>query len=470
MKNINILGAGISGLSAAHYLLKKVPESKIRIFEASQRVGGWIKSRKVDKEVIFQQSARTIRPTGVAGLNTLELVQDLDLFDRVVPITRSHPAAQNRMIYANGKLHLLPNKLTDIVKKMPPFSKPLVALLANDLFAKKVPKNDESIYDFVARRFGTEVADYLISPLICGICAGSAKEISVKFLMEPLFEKEQKYGSISMGLIFDTLKLPFKSKMPPNPLQKLVRDQKWSVYTFREGLNVISETLEKSLSKKNVGIHLGVRCRELNFKETGVEVLLDDFSVSDCDHLISSISAENLSYLLDKQHPDLSAMLRKIPMVTVAVVNLHYKKKLPIPDAFGFLVPPSENLPILGVIFDSSCSFDRNNTVLTVMLGGKWFEQYFGNLDTIALESAVLDTSITNLQNILEISDKPDNYAVNILRDCIPQYVVGHKENVKNIEEYIEKKNLPLSLCGFSYYGVGVNDAILSAKSAVTKL
>lgn len=72
-----------------------------------------------------------------------------------------------------------------------PFSQPLAAALLHDLCAKKKVLNDESIYSFVERRFGRELADYAISPMICGICAGDAKEISVKFLMKSLFELEQ---------------------------------------------------------------------------------------------------------------------------------------------------------------------------------------------------------------------------------------------------------------------------------------
>jgi oxygen-dependent protoporphyrinogen oxidase len=85
----------------------------------------------------------------------------------------------------------MPNGPGGIFKTLPPFSKPLIFAGLKDIFTgkSKVPIEDESIYDFVARRLGKEVADYAISPVICGICAGDAKEISVKFLMKDIFEK-----------------------------------------------------------------------------------------------------------------------------------------------------------------------------------------------------------------------------------------------------------------------------------------
>lgn len=106
-------------------------------------------------------------------------------------IPSSHPTAKNRMIFVNGKLHTLPSSPSQLFIRQPPFSKPLAAALLHDLKAKKKTLDDESIYSFVERRLGRELADYAISPMICGICAGDAKQISVKFLMKSLFEWEQ---------------------------------------------------------------------------------------------------------------------------------------------------------------------------------------------------------------------------------------------------------------------------------------
>lgn len=61
------------------------------------------------------------------------------------------------------------------------------------------PNNDESLYSFVSRRYDKEIADYAFCPMMCGIVAGDAKEISVKFMFKDVFEWEQKYGSIFMG-------------------------------------------------------------------------------------------------------------------------------------------------------------------------------------------------------------------------------------------------------------------------------
>jgi oxygen-dependent protoporphyrinogen oxidase len=124
-------------------------------------------------------------------LTTLELIEKLGIEETVVPVHKSHIAAKNRMVFAKNQLCMMPNGPGGIFKTIPPFTKPLFYAGIKDLFTgkSKVPLEDESLYDFVARRFGEEIAQYAISPVICGICAGDAKEISVKFLFKDVFEK-----------------------------------------------------------------------------------------------------------------------------------------------------------------------------------------------------------------------------------------------------------------------------------------
>lgn len=150
--------------------------------------------------------------------------------------------------------------------------------------------------------------------------------------------------------------------------------------------------------------------------------------------------------------------------MTVAVVNLAFKGKVLSHNAFGFLIPPSEKRPILGVIFDS-CTFPQNDfTVLTVMMGGHWFESRLGPSPS---SESILNTAVDNVRSILNITNEPCNHHVSVLKDCIPQYVVGHYERVDRIRDYIRMHKLPILLAGSSYDGVGVNDVIFSAKKAV---
>lgn len=465
-----ILGGGISGLSAAYYALKTSSKklAAITVYETSNRLGGWIKSEKHDGFVL-ESGPRTIRPIGVPGQNTLKLVEDLNLTSHVIPILRTDSSAKNRMIYVNNELCLLPNSMGSAFKRMSPFSKPLAAMILRDLFVgrSKQKLSDETIYSFAERRFGKEVADYLISAMICGICAGDAKEISVKFLMKDIFAKEQKWGGVIRGFLLDKL---FSKKTDVQAVQSKLgaraTDEKWAIYSLDGGLEVLPQTLGATLKENKVEIKHNMECKEIRFDgSNGVVLNMNGTETVTTDYLISSLSSLRLSYLVRNQHPELATELKSIPWVDVGVVNLHYDSDdLLAHDGFGFLVPPSENLPILGVIFDSCCFKVPGQTVLTVMMGGRWFK---GNFGPDPSEQELLDVARRHIKSILKIKNKPKTSRVHILKKCIPQYVVGHEDRVNRIRKYVRQNELPLALCGSSYDGVGVNDVILSARRAV---
>ncbi|XP_026764529.2 protoporphyrinogen oxidase [Galleria mellonella] len=465
---VAILGGGLGGLSTAYYLLKNNVNNnnnlRLLLLEATNYCGGWIKSIRT-KDYIFEQGPRTIRPKGITGLNTLNMMQDLGLSEHLAPISADHPAAKNRMIYVNQNLHVLPSNLKGVFQKNLPFSKPLIYALFNDIKQPHKELQDDSIYNFVERRFGKEIADYAIAPMICGICAGDAKEISVKFLMKTLFEWEQNHGGVVKGMMRSLFKSKSGEELQLSDLAKKSQEEKWNVYTIKGGLETFPVTLCEFLKQNEVDVNLNTRIEEIEFVDSGTVLLKNSTGETlKANHVYSSIPAYSLANLVQKQHPELSKYLNKIPFVTVGIVNLYFAADKLVSPAFGFLVPPIENSPILGVVFDSCCMPDQNGTVLTVMLGGRWFKEKFGD---DATEKKLFDIAMQEIKKILNIKENPSVYNVSILNKCIPQYVIGHYERVEKIRQYIQNNNLPISLVGSSYDGVGINDVVYSAKTQI---
>ncbi|XP_063974276.1 protoporphyrinogen oxidase [Diachasmimorpha longicaudata] len=468
-----IVGGGMGGLSAAFYALENPKIGPLILLEASDRLGGWIKSEKSKSNAIFEKGPRTMRPREVAGRNTLDMIDRLDLTNHIIPILPSHASARNRFVYADKKLHPLPNSFRSLFTVNPPFNRPLFTAMINDLIAKKGETKDESMYSFVQRRFGGDIADYLISPLLCGICAGDAEKISVNFLMKHLAEVEQKHRSIVIGLLKDTLRDIFDAKRKAEALKLKNRTfegsagraarEDWAIWGLQGGLQQIPEALEKELTSKDVEIRRRTPVRNMTFKPECVELEVDD-QVQKYERVIASLSATRLAKILERQHPQLARELEAIPTVTVAVINFEFPGKVLPMEAFGFLVPPKEKIPILGVIFDSCVFPQESSTVLTVMMGGAWFNDYFGGNSS---QDYMVAVALDQLRSILGIKVDPSDTHFEILENCIPQYVVGHEERLKRIRNYITAHKMPLTLCGSSYQGVGLNDVILSAKQAV---
>ncbi|MCP5469769.1 MAG: protoporphyrinogen oxidase [Chlamydiales bacterium] len=163
---ILIVGAGISGLAAAHYLR----EHEVTIVEKSDRPGGWIKTVHQDG-FLFELGPRGFRPMP----NTLELSEGLDLIQSPLK-----------------KRYLLQNN------KLKPFS-PLLLLrhgLLNDLFTKPCPDEDESIADFFARHFSKSFVENIVDPAVKGIFGGDPKELSMRSCFPTVWKRDQEKGTL----------------------------------------------------------------------------------------------------------------------------------------------------------------------------------------------------------------------------------------------------------------------------------
>ncbi|XP_031829050.2 protoporphyrinogen oxidase [Nomia melanderi] len=470
-----ILGAGISGLSAAYYALRNTKMVPIVIYEATNRVGGWLHSIKLADGTIFEQGPRTMRNTNDKNSNTtLELIEQLHLSDKIIPISFRHPASRNRLIYADGQIHLMPTGIKGLIEKNSLLNRSMFSVLWNELMVTKDLKDDESVYNFIARRFGEDVADKMISPIIAGIFAGDAHKISAKSFMTRIFEAEQKHGSIIKGLIHerfskikDNTSINEKSNNTQTSLVQRAQKEKWSMWGIEGGIEHLPETLAHNIIDRGVNIKMQHKCEQLKFNKDDVELTING-EIKTCSRVISSLPAKTLADLVQDQHPELSNELKGIPTVTVGVVNLQFSENILPINAFGILIRPKEERPILGVIFDSHIIPQRSKaTVLTVMMGGAWFEKYFGQCSS---EEHLLSVAVNQVQEILHIKEDPKAFNVSILKDCIPQHLVGHMQRLTHIHNYISTHKIPLGLCGSSYQGVGINDVILSAKQAVSDI
>lgn len=251
-------------------------------------------------------------------------------------------------------------------------------------------------------------------------------------------------------------------------LIKRSKRELWSIYRIQDGIEKIPQTLVNKFNEMpNFELNLNSGCDQITFK--GDEVLLSvNGSTHSTNHVISTMPAFALAKLLKEQHPKLSEELASIKYVNVAVINLLYSEpNLLKTPGFGVLVAPSENLPILGIIFDSCITDNKGNTVLTVMSGGSFFDKFFSKDSS---KEFLRKSAIENVSKILKINATPDIADVYLHQQCIPQYTLGHHAKVERIRKYITDHKLPLSLGGAAFDGVGVNDVIYSSKNLVNEL
>lgn len=471
MGRVAVLGGGIGGLAAAHYLRKSAPATKVQVLEGSSRLGGWLWSNRRSDGAVFELGPRGVRPVGAVGRNTLNLVEELGLEPEVIPVTYSHVASQNRFLFVRGQLWKMPSGLSGLLRTTPPFSRPLLPLLLREVFVSKGKREDESLHAFVSRRFSPELADIAVDSLCRGVFAGDCRKLSVGACFPDLLRAERRRGSVVLGMVLGAGPKP---DVTPGPLAKRAQKEHWAQWTLRRGVQALPEALERSLEQSStVELHTGATVRSLELTGSGWTIHSECGQVS-ADHIISALPAKALGAVLPSSCEPLAQLLQQVTMVTVAVVSLEYDGSVLPVQGFGHLLPSSEDPGVLGVVYDSVFfpqhnSPERESTRLTVMMGGAWFQEVFGDPDHVSQDD-LLSRAVSAVSCHLGISQSPRWSSVAVHRDCIPQYYEGHTKRVELMRGFIKERRLPLSLVGASYDGVSVNDVIFSGRAAVEKL
>jgi oxygen-dependent protoporphyrinogen oxidase len=405
-----VVGGGISGLVCAYSLRKAGIDAQL--LEASSRPGGVIRSERRDGFLV------ELGPQSFSGTAPLlELCQELGISGQLVQA----PPRAPRYVLVGEALRKVPLS--------PPafFASPLFnartkwSVLRDLLGTSRPPEQDESVAAFVRRKFSPELLEKLVGPFVSGIYAGDPEQLSLRGAFPPVHEAEKSAGSIVRGMIRST-----KRKNAPR--------ERPSLLTFREG----NETLVRALAE-NLGDAL--RCgaeviaiqRRTKGSAEGYEVCLSAASrdeTLEVDHLIVATPTNAAAELLRQIGAGFESALQGITYAPVAVVSLGYLMNAVgnTLDGFGFLVPRSAGLEILGSVWNSSLFPGRapeGHALLTSFVGGTTNPQAITrNKEQL---SALVHREIATL---LDIKEAPVFSSVNVYQGAIPQYTLGHTDRL----------------------------------------
>uniref|UniRef100_A0A8C3J4J9 Protoporphyrinogen oxidase n=1 Tax=Calidris pygmaea TaxID=425635 RepID=A0A8C3J4J9_9CHAR len=450
---VAVVGGGISGLAACYHLARGPRPPKVSRDRVRGSLGGCV------------SSVLSPRPTTTT---TSPQVSELGLEGDILPVPGDHPASRNRFLYVGGALHKLPSGLGGLLRPVSPFSQALLWSGVRDLLAPAGTEPDESVHAFVGRRFGREVADIAVDSLCRGVFAGDCRALSVRSCFPSLFQAERRRRSVLLGLALE------KERGAESGLSRRARAERWSQWSLRGGMETLPQAMAAFLRPRGVEVRCQAPLRRLRRCPDGRwQLTLPDGTMT-ADHVISALPAAALAEVLPDEAEPLAQELRRIPAVSVAVVNLQYRGvTLPV-TGFGHLVPSSEDASLLGIVYDSVAFPQHDGTGadsvrLTVMLGGAWFGQSFGDPTSVS-PSRLLERAQAAVRDQLGLEPAPTRSIVRVHQACIPQYTLGHWQRTERIGQFLAKQRLPLSLIGASFAGVSVNDCIASAKAAVGQL
>ncbi len=442
--DVLIIGSGLTGLSAAHYLRKAGID--FIVIERNSEPGGVIKTCR-ENGFIYEKGPNT----GVIGS---EVIADIfeDLKDHCKLETASKEA-KNRYILKEGKWAALPTGLVSGIKTLLFTTKDKIRLLAEP-FRKKGSDPHETLSELVKRRMGQSFLDYAVDPFILGIYAGNPDTLIPKYALPKLYNLEQNYGSFIGGAI----KKQFEKKTTEE--KKITRE----VFSAQGGLSNLVDALYKSTGENNF-IFSAKNIVVKPFKEIYKVCYRANEHASEiyAKNVILTTGAYELPTLLPFISKAEMSKITKLQYAKVTVVTLGFRKwngmRL---DGFGGLVPYKENSDILGFLFLSTLFSNRapdEGALITAFMGGTRNERVAALPD-----SRIYDIVKKETANLLKINDfNPDLFKINRYEHAIPQYEVSSAVRLAAINK-AEQEFPGLLLGGNIRDGIGMADRAKQGK------
>lgn len=456
---IAVVGGGISGLTAAYSLLRFAEERglsfDITLFEPRTNLGGVIQTVRQD-DVVMDLGPECFVSSKPA---VLDLAEDLGIESRII-------CQSNRKTYISkgAELHSLPEGLSkeqitsfasSNLISMP--GKLRMALEA--LISRSNHSSDESVADFISRRFGHECLEQLAEPLIGGLYGSDPEMLSARSTIPTLVALEQAYGSVLVGML---KKMRKQSATQPPAAAKM------SMSSFDQGMIVLVEQLKSYLERRCTFISKEVTSIEQGKYGRAWDVYWLN-GLKQVDAVVVAAPASKAAPIVLKVDRFLAMTLHSIKYSSPIVVNLIYDRELVRHslDGSGFLVPRNERRTIRACTFSSS-KFRHRSTPDKALIRVSLNTLRIPGLNDLS-DRDVAAVVANDLSGYLGISKQPMSVVVTRHQTAIPQFAPGHDAIVREIERRISKLD-NFALVGNAYAGMGVSDCVARAQKEAARL
>jgi len=439
-----IVGAGISGLTAAYWLKKAGVD--VLVLEQGATVGGTMQTLREDGWLVETGPNSALETTPLFG----EMFEGLGILDQRV---YANEKSNRRYILRDGMLHPLPmspaaflgSRLWSAAGKLRLLKEPFVGRA----------EKEETIAEFVQRRLGREFLDYAINPFVAGVYAGNPEQLSVRAAFPKLYALEEKYGGLIKGMI--------KGAKERRQRAETAKDRA-RMFSFVDGMGTFPQAIARMLGD----------AVQTNTRVVGIErsdssswtVLFASQGRTDAVQaaaVIIATPAAHAAQMVARIAPSLAEKLSAIYYPPVAEVFLGFRHEQ-IPralDGFGFLIPAKEQRNILGTIWSSAIFPNRSpegHAALTTFVGGS------RQPEMCRLSDEDLIRIVTEeLHAIMGVVGQPVFSKVLRWEKAIPQYNLGYLDIMSEVER-CEAEVPGLFFCSNFRGGIAVGDCVMSGK------
>ena len=423
------------------------------LFEAAPRVGGVIRSERVDGYLHEWAANGFLDNVSDGGVWLAEQLG--------VPVEAASPAARRRWIFVDGALKAVPQNPLEALRTDLISARGKLFALGEPL-RRRVVAGDESVGAFAKRRLGPEIARVAVGPMVTGVFAGDADQLSLRAAFPKIAELEAR-GGLVRGLVSKAMSRMRESRANGQPRGPM------KLCAPIGGIGALVHALASELSD---AIHTGAVVERVERLKNGRLRLrgqhLGKVAARPFDAVVLAVNAPVAARLLAPAVREAVEPLSGIEYARVAVTYLGYPRgDVPHPlGGFGFIVAEGEPLRVLGCVFESEIFSGRapdGHVLFRCVMGGVR-DDAICDLD----DTEVIEAARTDLDRALGIQAAPAHAVVHRHERAIAQYTIGHCERVRAAEEVCEPAGVVLA--GAAYHGVAVNSCIGDAARVKAKV
>lgn len=443
-----VVGGGIAGLAAAYELSTLKPDFDLVVLEQSDRLGGKLRLQEVAGLTVDVGAEAMLnrRPEAVA------LARAVGMEDVLV-----HPETTRARLWNRNRLVPMPRTLMGVPGDVASLGE--VLSRAGQLRAAMEPRlpasyveDDVSIGRLVEERFGKEVVDRLVEPLLGGVYAGHAREISARAAVPQVLALLENHKSLT--------------RAAHEALQKVS-----DVPVFAGLRGGLGQLPDRVAAASGARVRTGVTVRGIARTGTGWRLLTGSTrepELVDADVVILATPAAPSSRLLSEVAPLAALELARIEYASAAVITLAFTgRDFPRVPGSGFLVPPVDGHQIKAATFSHQkwgWVGEAEHVVMRCSVGRHREEASLQRSD-----AELVDLAVAELGEAIGLSARPIDSHVQRWGGGLPQYTVGHVDRVSAVRTALERHSR-LAVCGAAYDGLGIPACIGSAHTAVAKV
>lgn len=448
---IVVIGGGIAGLAAALRLRERLGSAaEIIIVERSDALGGKLRTGSL-AGLPVETGAETflVREHGAESA-ALGLARRVGLAADLV-----HPAPVPPALAIGGRLAPIPGGtllgIPSAVSQLDGIATPADSDSdPDDGRPLLLPGEDVAVGALVRARLGDEVVDRLVDPMLGGVYAGRADELSLAATMPGLYDAAQRHSTLAAAV-------RAAQQASPRPAGESI------FATVRGGL---SRLVAATAAAAAAEVRHGLPVRELSRTGTGWRVVVgstrDPHQIT-ADAVVLAVPAAPAARLLAGVDAEAAAAVGALDYASVALVTLALPPGTALPALSGFLVPAAEGFGVKAATF-----FAAKWPHLRVPDGPVLVRASLGRHGEANLlqqpDEDLVSLVRRELSELLDVP-MPTPLAAAVTRwgGGLPQYGVGHLARVAAARARLAPT---VALAGAAFDGVGIAACVRSGEAA----